>query len=297
MTNDTLSLAYQQCWDIARNHYENFPVASRFLPGRLRSATAVVYAFARRADDIVDEGVADAPTRRAQLQAMRTGLDRIARLQSSAEPLFIALADVIAKFSIPLQPFYDLLTAFTMDIDTHRYSQPADLLNYCAYSANPVGQIILHLHQQANPATLALSDKICTALQLVNFIQDIDSDYQQRRRIYIPEEELRACGVTETHFQTRNGDAAMRQMIGLQLVRARRLLAAGAPLAQHLHGQLRWEIRAIVASAWRMLDKLSARDDPFARPSLRTGDLLAILPLLVFYNARICNYQQHPAAA
>jgi len=289
MQNDTLEPAYQHCMQLARSHYENFPVASWLLPAKLRRATAVIYAFARRGDDIADEGNADAATRHIHLQQMWVALDGIAAQQPSTEPLFIALADVIRKFNLPLQPFYDLLMAFRSDIDRHQYASFADVQHYCRHSADPVGRIVLHLHRQAEPENLYLSDKICTALQLLNFIQDLDGDWLQRQRCYLPLDEMRANGISLEDLTAHRNDLDIHRLMQQQLDRVRQLLVAGAPLALRLPGRLRWEIRAIVASAWQIADKLAARSNIYQRPTLRLTDSLTIFLHMLFYTKRICT--------
>ena len=287
MSTDTLTAAYQHCLHIAKAHYENFPVASILLGSKLRRATTVIYAFARCADDIVDEGDQDASTRHRQLNDFESKLTAVANHEPSDDLLFIALADVIQTFHLPLTPFYDLLTAFRQDIDTKTYATLDTVMAYCRYSANPVGQLVLHLHAAATPENLVLSDKICTALQLINFAQDIDSDYRTRQRIYIPQDEMQLYGVDQTHFSQRIADTAMRQLIHVQLIRCRQLLAEGAALANNTQGRLRWELRAIVASGLRILSKLEHRVDLFARPTLDLSDIINIIGTIFFYNRRI----------
>jgi squalene synthase HpnC len=283
MSNDTLANAYQYCLRLTKAHYENFPVASILLGSKRRRATAVIYAFARRADDIVDEGNHDAATRHAQLDVLQEQLTRIANREPSADLLFVALADVIHTFQLPLSLFHDLLTAFRLDIDTKIYASYDALLNYCRYSANPIGRLVLYLHAATTPENLRLADKICTALQLINFAQDIDSDYQSRQRIYIPQDEMRACGVTQAHFSQRTVDTAMQQLMQLQLARCRGLLTEGMELVNNTRGRLRWELRAIVASGLRILTKLEQRTNLFARPTLQLGDIIRILGAIFFY--------------
>lgn len=290
MQNDILKNAYQQCMDIARQHYENFPVASHLLPASLRQATAVIYAFARRADDLVDEGSADAFTRHTELNKLWQSLDYIASGRADSDPLFIALADVIKQFELPLQPFYDLLTAFRMDIDQQRYPTYADLDYYCHHSANPVGRLILYIHKQAQTEHCRLSDKICTALQLINFAQDIDSDMQQRQRCYIPLDELQCYALTPDDLLVHRNTAEVHQVMQLQLQRARRLLVKGAPLVLHLTGRLRWEIKATIATAWCVLNKLTRRTNIYQRPRLQWSDSFRILWLILFYNRLIIKH-------
>lgn len=287
--NDTLEAAYQHCLQIARSHYENFPVASWLLPSRLRRATAVIYSFARRGDDIADEGAVDTTVRHAALQVMWNALDDIAAQRPCTDPLFIALTDVIHNFKIPLQYCYDLLKAFRSDIDIHQYNSYTDVKHYCRHSADPVGRIVLHIHDQASPENLLLSDQICTALQLINFIQDVDSDWQERQRCYLPLDEMHAQGIELDDLTLHRNDLAMHSLIRQQLDRARQMLSSGAPLVHHLHGALAWEIRAIVASAWRISDKLAIRTNIYQRPTLRPSDAPSIFSLMMFYTRRICT--------
>lgn len=287
MSTDTLVTAYQYCLRLAKTHYENFPVASILLGTKLRRATAVIYAFARQADDIVDEGNLAAASRHAQLNAFQAKLTRIANREPADDLLFIALADVIHTFQLPFTPFYDLLTAFRQDIDTKNYATIDELMKYCRYSANPVGHLVLHLHAAASPENLELADKVCTALQLINFAQDLDSDYQTRQRIYLPADEMLACGVTPMHFSQRIVDQPMQQLMQVQLTRCRQLLTEGATLANNTQGRLRWELRAIVAAGLQILSKLEDRVDLFARPTLVLGDIVKIFWNIFFYNRRI----------
>jgi squalene synthase HpnC len=287
MQNDILEQAYHYCVTQARSHYENFPVASWLLPATLRRATAVIYTFARRGDDIADEGDADAATRHRQLAIMRTALQDIETGNSVSDPLFIALADVVTQFQLPMQPLYDLLAAFATDIDKYCYADSAELREYCRLSANPIGQLVLSLHRQATPEYLSLSDSICTALQLINFLQDLDSDWRIRQRCYLPQEDMQALGISLADLTSRRNDAAMQQLIRQQLQRAAELLLAGAPLALRIPGRLGWELRATVASAWRIVEKLAIRTDIFQRPRLKSPDIPRIFFRTVFFRRHL----------
>jgi squalene synthase HpnC len=270
--------AYAHCLRMAADHYENFPVASHALPGPLRAPVAAIYAFARTADDYADEGERSESERLSLLDAWRGHLDAIARGGSVEDPVFIALADVLARHALPIAPFYDLLDAFTQDVTRRRYADAAAVLDYCRRSANPVGRLLLHLFGHTSPEDLAQSDDICTALQLINFLQDIGQDFDENDRIYIPLDEMAACGVTEAHFAHRVTDDAMLRLIALQANRARDLLDRGAPLAWRLRGRVGLELRMVVIAAGRVLDRIAReRDNVFSRPRLRRGDYLAIL--------------------
>lgn len=278
MATHDVAGAYAHCLAVARGHYENFPVASRLLPARLRGPVAAIYAFARRADDIADEGDTDAATRLMKLDAMAAGLDALRTGRAPGDPVFIALADAIPRHALPLEPFYDLLTAFRMDVTTKRYATIAEVLNYCRYSANPVGRLLLHLYGHATPQNLSHSDAVCSALQLINFLQDIAQDFDENGRIYLPEDEMGRRGVTERHIAERRTDAAMRALVDRQIERARGLLLSGAPLGRALPGRAGLELRLIIHGGLRVLEKLAARtQDVFARPRLTKGDWMRIL--------------------
>lgn len=274
--------AYRDCLRLARGHYENFPVASRLLPRRLRRPIAVVYAFARSADDFADEGDLPVEVRLSLLDEYVARLDAVRDGLALSDPVFIALRDMRAQCSLPLEPFYDLLSAFRQDVIQKRYADFAQLLDYCRRSANPVGRLVLHLSGEATTENLRDSDAICTALQLINFWQDLAQDFDDNHRIYLPQDEMAAWAITEAHFIERRGDAALRGLLQQQIARARRLLLSGAPLGMRLKGRLGLEIRATINGGLRVLDALARRDNPFARPRLRRRDWTGILWRAVF---------------
>ncbi len=275
---DRLAAAYAFCLQMAATHYENFPVASRLLPRPLRVPVAVVYAFARRADDIADEGDLPAPQRLAALDDLTAGLNRIEAGAPVDDPIFLATADVIARYRLPIGLFHDLVSAFRQDVTQHRYHTFDEVLDYCRRSANPVGRLLLHLNDAASETNLQLSDRICTALQLINFYQDLAQDYDENGRIYLPVAEMRHYRVGDEHFRERRNDEALRRLLRLQYDRCRALLLAGAPLGQRLHGRFGLEIRAIVAGGMRVLERLEQQLPvaPFARPRLRRRDWLLV---------------------
>ena len=279
--------AYAHCQDLARRHYENFPVASRFLPARLRRPVAAIYAFARQADDIADEGALPAAERHARLSDYRARLDAIAAGETVTDPVFLALADTIARHALPVSLFHDLLSAFEQDIDTRRYASFAEVQDYCRRSANPVGRLLLHLYDRATPANLAHSDCICTALQLINFLQDLAQDMDENDRLYIPLDEMQAHGVREDDFRRRRTTPAMRALIAAQIARAATLLEQGRPLGRALPGRAGLEMRLIIAGGTRILQRLQAQsEDVFSRPRLGRLDKLRLLLQALFYRAR-----------
>ncbi len=273
MTVPMLPAAYQHCRQIAASHYENFPVASRLLPRRLRQAVTVIYAFARSADDFADEGN-DSPAVRLQLLAeYEAGLQSLSTGDPVRDPVFVALGDIIQRHQLPLQLFRDLLSAFKQDVTQQRYASIAEVLDYCRCSANPIGRLLLYLYGYATPANLLLSDHICTALQLINFLQDLAQDFDEHNRIYLPEDEMRRYGVGELQLRNHLTDAAMQQLVEAQIQRASALLLAGAPLGDQLPGRIGLEIRLIIHGGSCVLDKLRDHDgNVFRRPRLRKMD-------------------------
>lgn len=260
------------------NHYENFPVASLLLPKSLRRPVEAIYAFARSADDIADEGDAPAATRLADLAAYVAQLDAIENGQIPEEKLFSKLAYQIQQHHIPIQPFRDLISAFSQDVEKKRYVNLAEIIDYCRRSANPVGRLMLHLYGDHDPRHLAYSDAICTSLQLINFLQDIAVDYQ-KNRIYLPQDELAAHHVSEAQIARGDAGGLWQVFMLKQIERARSLLQAGAPLARQLKGRIGLELRMTILGGETILRKLHA--DPGCvfhhRPVLTRGDWLAII--------------------
>ena len=247
-------------------HYENFPVASLLLPAALREPVAVIYRFARTADDFADEGDDPPAVRLRKLQDFRAQLLAVSLDdRSSQDPLFRAVGRIIREHSLPPQLFADLLDAFSQDVTKTRYADFAELLDYCRRSANPVGRLLLHLFKRTTDSDLERSDAVCTALQLVNFWQDVDIDYA-KGRIYLPQDEMSAHGVGERHLAEKRCDAAWRALMAFQVSRARDLMLKGAPLGRALPGRVGLEIRATVQGGLRILEKIErAGYDVFRR--------------------------------
>ncbi|AHE98396.1 squalene synthase HpnC [Thioalkalivibrio paradoxus] len=269
--------AYRHCLQRAAAHYENFPVASRLLPRRLRGPIAAIYCFARDADDLADEDPRSVGQRRQALQALQQRIRTLAAPESETEPQWRALADTVQRFDLPRQPFLDLADAFLQDLEKTRYADFGEIMAYCRRSANPVGRLLLHLAGAATPTNLAHSDAVCSALQLINFCQDLRQDFAEHGRIYLPADEMAEYGVTEDHLRAGISDVRMRRLMQRQYRRADRLLRSGAPLGQALRGRLGLEIRAIINAGARVLWRLEQQDDVFSRPRLRRRDQWAIL--------------------
>ena len=267
--------------DLHREHYENFPVASVLLPARLRPAVAAIYAFARTADDFADEGNLPAEERLQLLSAYQAELNRIEQDHPTDHPIFQRLRPVIAAYRLPLQLFRDLLDAFCQDAIKDRYTNYAELIDYCRRSADPVGRLMLHLFDAATPDNLRRSDAICTALQLINHWQDvgIDLDKGKNGRIYLPQDEMARFNVSEAALKTRLSSIDFCALMKFQVDRARALMLEGAPLGRALSGRIGLEIRAIVAGGLRILDKIEAVNyDVFNhRPKLNGFDWPRIL--------------------
>ena len=281
MTILTLSEAYRFCQDLAAEHYENFPVASHLLPRRFRQPITVIYAFARTADDFADEGNRSSAERLKLLDDYESRLQHLIAGISGSDPVFIALADVIKRYALPIGLFQDLLSAFSQDVTKQRYENFNEVMDYCRRSANPVGRLLLYLYNEADAKNLLLSDQICTALQLINFLQDLLQDYDEHQRIYLPQDEMQKCRVSETYLQNRISDAAMQELIQIQIQRARELLLAGAPLGNKLPGRIGLELRMVIQGGMRILQKLENNNgNVFLRPRLNNYDYLGI-----FWNA------------
>jgi squalene synthase HpnC len=277
MRDPALQQAYAECLAIARAHYENFPVASWLLPRALRKPVAVIYAFARRADDLADEGDLTPEARLAGLTALDALIDGIAAGAPQTTALGLALADVIRRHALPIKLFGDLLSAFRQDVTKHRYAHFGEVMDYCRRSANPIGRLLLHLLKHTDERDLACSDGICSALQLINFYQDLAQDYAEHGRIYIPQDEMERFGVTEDHFRAQRTDFAMQRLMQHQYDRAFKMLRAGAPLARRLPGRFGFELRLTVLGGRRILEYLDRnRTDAFARPRLTRTDWLKI---------------------
>ncbi len=259
------------------DHYENFPVASFLVPAPLRRPIEVIYHFARSADNLADEGDASPEERLAALAAYHEELDRIEAGLTPLTPLFVALADVIRQHALPIQLFRDLLDAFAQDVVKKRYADTPELLDYCQRSANPVGRLVLHLFGHTDPEHLAQSDCICTALQLINFWQDVAVDWE-KDRIYIPQTDLSRFHVTEADIAAARWSANWAALMDFQTDRARDLMLQGAPLVHALPGRLGWEIRLTVQGGLRILERIrQVRGNVFQhRPRLGKWDWLVL---------------------
>jgi squalene synthase HpnC len=249
----SLDDARSYCERLARTHYENFSVATWFLPKRLRQHFYNVYAYCRISDDLGDEtGSREASLLlldewESELNACYAGSPR--------HPVFVALAGTVRELDIPKQPFADLLTAFRQDQSVSRYETFADLLGYCRYSANPVGHLVLYLCGYRDGERQQLSDFTCTALQLANFWQDVSADYE-KGRIYLPLEDLHRFLVSEQDIAGKRNSAEFREMMGFEVRRARDWFSRGLPLASKVGRELAIDIELFTRGGQEILNAI-----------------------------------------
>lgn len=274
--------AYARCLELARQHYENFPVASGLLPRATRPHIAAVYAFARIADDFADEGTRTASARLALLDDWRdrlraaVGGETVAD-RSDAAAIFIALGDTLRRFELDPQLFEDLLSAFRQDVHTSRYQTWEELLDYCRRSANPVGRLVLRIAGYREDRLDRWSDAICTGLQLVNFWQDLERDVQ-KGRLYVPIEIVQHAGADPADLQRRQFTQSWERALTDAADRTRGFFREGRPLPDAVRGRLGLELRATWLGGLRVLDRLTAlRFNVFkSRPALGWADALVI---------------------
>ena len=270
--------AYGYCERIAREHYENFPVASNLLPTAMRPHVAAIYAFARRADDFADEPGPDADERLRLLDEWDARLDRaVPAFSDSGTPgddlIFIALEHTIRTHRLPRSLFHDLLSAFRQDVVTTRYETWRDVLDYCRRSANPVGRLVLRVAGYDDPRLDEQSDAVCSALQLTNFWQDLAIDWG-RGRLYLPAEELTRAFARESDLNRGEITPEWRTALQGAVRRTRELFDRGRPICDAVGGRLRWELRFTWLGGMRILENIDAAGfDVFHhRPTLGPTD-------------------------
>lgn len=276
----------QQSLDHASTHYENFPVASVFLPRRLREPIALIYSFARQADDFADEGELSIEQRLALLDIFKDELDLLQAYIKPNKPFFQVLGSMIRTQKLSLTLFYDLLDAFRQDVVKTRYQNFHEVLDYCRRSANPIGRLLLQLYQAATPKNIEMSDNICSALQLINFLQDIAIDFKKnagKQRIYMCQDELIQFGINEQQIAEyvvgkKSINPDWHAFMEFNTARAASMLNAGKPLGRTLKGRIGFEMRMIIGGGERILNKINqVHGDIFnRRPTLNSFDWLLI---------------------
>jgi squalene synthase HpnC len=274
--------AYARCLEIARGHYENFPVASRLLPRAMRPHIAAIYAFARTADDFADEGERPDAERLALLDDWRDRLHQAAAGDFVADDfdaaaIFRALAVTMRRYNLELELFDDLLSAFRQDVLVKRYQDWDEVFDYCRRSANPVGRLVLRLAGYRDAARDELSDAVCTALQLTNFWQDLQIDWR-KGRVYVPQALVQAADADEHDLERGRVTPEWRTALTSAAQTTRMLFEKGRPIGDTVRGRLKWELRATWLGGMRILDRLEAVGfDVFAsRPSLEWTDAVLI---------------------
>jgi squalene synthase HpnC len=272
----SLGRARAYCSRLARTHYENFSVASLLLPRRLLPHFHAVYAYCRWADDLADE-TAGGDEALALLQWWREELLRCYDGRPR-HPVMVALRGTIERFGIPPEPFLDLLRAFEQDQHVKRYETYAELLDYCRWSANPVGRLVLYVCESHDAERAALSDAICTGLQLANFWQDVGRDFDIGR-VYLPGEDRRAFGYGDADLEARRFTPAFRELMRFEVERARGLFHQGIPLVARMPREVQVDIELFVRGGLAILRKIEAIDYNVwqTRPALTKWDAGLVL--------------------
>ena len=272
---------------MTEKHYENFPVASIALPKSMRKPVSLIYAFARQADDFADEGERNREERLFLLNGFRLELERIRGRKEPETALFAELSKVIGQYGLPLEPFHDLLDAFAQDVGKKRYENFTELVSYCEKSANPVGRLLLILYGVDSERSRFYSDKICSSLQLINFLQDVEIDYAMDR-IYLPQDEMMRFGISESDIASKHAGQSWQALMAFQADRARKMMLEGAPLVKTMKGRFSLEMKLIVLGGLAILGKLEKTNwDVYRnRPRLEHRDWLQLV-LSAFFSGSI----------
>ncbi len=276
-TDLDLDTAYSKAIKFAKDHYENFPVVSFLVPAYLKKHVAIIYWFARTADDFADEGKLTIEERLTKLNTFESRLRELLKgnYQNSFE---FALNSTISSKNLTLDLFYKLLKAFKQDVTKNRYSSFNELLNYCENSANPIGRLILELNDIRDEKAFYYSDKICTALQLTNFWQDSEIDYK-KGRIYYPIEDMEKFKVTEKMFELKENNLKLKELVRYNVEKTHNLFAEGKNLIPFLKGRLKYEIKWTIEGGEAVLNKIKKNDFNvfLIRPKLTKIDFLKLL--------------------
>ena len=281
MTNskhtDLRESGYKQALLLAKSHYENFPVVSLLIPSHLRQHVSIIYWFARTADDLADEGNLSDDERIKNLNEFESELISILKNESTSS-LGAALKHTITSNNLSPENFFNLLKAFKQDVVKKRYNDFDEVLDYCSNSANPVGRILLELFNIRNEKAFLYSDKICTALQITNFIQDTKTDYQ-KGRIYYPIDEMSRFQVDEKVFEMNGNNLNLKKLIEFSVNRAGNLFSEGKPILSYLSGRFKYEIAWTISGGEEILSKIRGADFDVlsVRPFLSKFDYFKIM--------------------
>ena len=280
--NISLYNAYKSVIKFAKSHYENFPVVSFFIPGKLKKHIAIIYWFARTADDIADEGLEGEGLKLEKLNELEFNLKKSLR-DKAVNEYFHALSNTIKTRKLTSQYFNDLLCAFKQDVIKSKYKNFNELLDYCKNSANPVGRIILELFEIRNDKANEYSDDICTALQLTNFLQDTAIDYR-KGRIYYPLDEMKKFNVSTKLFEQKENNPNFKQLVKYNVDRIQSLFDNGKNLLPMLEGRLKTEIGWTVAGGEEILELIRRNNYDVLnnRPELSKLKMISILLKLKF---------------
>lgn len=272
------SEAYKAALDFAKTHYENFPVVSFLIPEHLRKHVAIIYWFARTADDIADEGNLSAEERLNKLNEFEDDFKKGLQGEYSSDFQKV-LHQTITEKGLNTEHFSDLIRAFKQDVTKKEYENYQEVLDYCRYSANPVGSLILELHGVRNDDAYIYSDRICTALQITNFLQDVKPDFE-KGRIYLPKDELMRAGIQRIMFEENEINLNFKRLIEYNVNRTQLLFDEGRNLLKFLKGRLKYEIKWTILGGEAILRKIRENDyNVFRRPKLKKADFIKLLIL------------------
>ncbi len=280
----SLDEAFSVCAAITNAHYENFPVASMFLPQEKRPYIQAIYAFSRIADDFADEQRRTSESRLHDLNDWETQL--LQCYEGKAEhPVFIALAETVKRLNIPIEPLKDLLIAFKRDVTQNRYETFEDLLSYCQCSANPVGRLVLMIFGYRDEQLYKLSDNICTALQLANFWQDVAVDLE-KDRLYLPLEDMKRFGYSEQDWERKIFNPQFKELLKFEVERTKEMFYQGSELPSIVDRDLQLELKLVWFGGMSIVRKIEkAGFDVFTkRPKLSTPNKVGILMCGLFIN-------------
>jgi len=275
--NELAAEGYREAKRLANTHYENFPVVSWLIPSKLRNDVAIIYWFARTADDFADEGNLLAHERLEKLNAFEKQFENLLA-NEPGNNLEAALKNTISKKNLSPEHFYNLLKAFKQDVVKNRYQNFDEVLDYCSNSANPVGRILLELFNILDTKANYYSDKICTALQITNFIQDTKIDYQ-KGRIYYPLEDLERFGLEEKFFEMRGNNLNFKKLVEFSVNRVQQFFDEGKPILEYLSVRFKYEIAWTIKGGEEILKKIRGANFEVLteRPALSKIDFFKIL--------------------